>query len=104
MSFYTDWFIATEAEAENIAASDSPFEEWQSLSLRSIGEIDLMALSAILQGIEVSKADPVSDKLLFQGSETGPFVVRISLSFVDDLANIPAADRDKLAAIWSQSE
>lgn len=101
MSFYTDWFIADEAEAESLAVSESPFDHWPSLSLQGIGELDLMALWAILQHKAIDQADPVSIKLLFQGSDQGPFVVRIAPEFIDRLTEIPS-DQDAVA--WSKTE
>jgi hypothetical protein len=104
MSFYTDWFIAGEDEAEKLASSDSPFDEWRSLSLRNIGEVDLMALSAIIHGKEPSQAESVSEGLLYQGSDEGPFVVRVAPAFVDSLANIQDSDWSGLALLWAATE
>ncbi|BCM92653.1 hypothetical protein IAD21_04535 [Abditibacteriota bacterium] len=104
MSFYTDWFIAEEAEAENLATSGSPYIEWPSLSLKGIGEIDLMALWALLRGQKEDSAEEVSKELLFQGSEQGPFIVRVAPGFIELLSLVSDAHRSEIANAWSQSD
>jgi hypothetical protein len=42
--------------------------------------------------------------LLFQGSEEGPFVMRVPLAFVASLAAIPDERVSELAVAWGRTE
>ena len=50
MGFYTDWFLADESEAHAIAESESPFQDWPCLSMKSIAQLELTHLWAVLRG------------------------------------------------------
>ena len=105
MSFYTDWFLADEADAERLATADEPFESWPSLSLKSIGDIDLMQLWAILQNKEFDAADEVvTDELLFQDADEEVFVVRVKPDFLDALAFVKDANIPQIVEAWKKTE
>jgi hypothetical protein len=92
MGFYTDWFVADEADAQAIASivttEEHSFEDWPNLSVKNIGEFELMALWAILLGQPFDPARSVSGRLLHQESEEGPFVLSVEPAFLDALAAV----------------
>jgi len=108
MSWYSDWFLADEPEAEAIAsiATDEArsFEDWPHLSLRSVGEMELMRLWGALRG-ETSRAGEMSSEALFVGDEEGgPIVSRVDPRLIAALAAVKKPDLDRVAAAWHACE
>lgn len=103
VSFYTDWFIADESEAEAIAVSDSHFDDWPSLSLRGIGLSDLDALWAIIRA-DGRRGETIAGKLLYQAPDGNIFVFRVAPAFIDALTALSSADLPGLATAWSRTE
>lgn len=109
MSWYTDWFLADESEAEAVAGIGSDdghdFEDWPHLAMRSVGEMELMALLGVLRGQPAEMDDVHGDALYHQSDEDGGVVVvRVTPSFVADLAALTADRATQAARQWHQSE
>lgn len=106
MSFYTDWFIADDSEAEAIASTvtteDRSRDDWPNLSIKNIGEIDLATLWGILRG-EPDSPKLVMGGLLFQDGED-VFVCRIEPGFVEALAVLEQSDLNPIVESWNKSE
>jgi hypothetical protein len=107
MSFFTDWFLANEDEAEAVASvvttEAHSFEEWPNIAMKNIGDMELRALWGVLRG-DSSLSDSVMGKLLFQASDEGPFVCRVVPEFIAALATIPGPDLSTIAAAWARAE
>ena len=106
MSFYTDWFLADEGDAEAIASTvtteEHSSDDWPNLSMKGIGEIDLSSLWGILRG-EPDSPDSATGDLLFQeGDEV--FVCRVDPGFVEALAAVKPAAVKRIAAEWHKTE
>lgn len=109
MSWYTDWFLADEAEAEAVAgiASDDEhsFDDWPHLAMRSVGEMELMALRSVLRGQLASTEDIHEDALYHRSDEDGGVVVtRVTPGFVADLAALAGKQAEDVARQWQQCE
>ncbi len=106
MSFYTDWFLADEADAEAVASiattEEHSFDDWPHLSLRGIGDMELSSLWGIVRG-EPDSLDSATGDLLFQEAEE-VFVARVVPAFIEALAAIKPAGIKRLAAEWNKSE
>ena len=91
MSWYTDWFLADEADAEAVASladdESHSFDDWPHLSMPNIGELELMLLWGLLNGNPKGMED-VSGESLFQelDDEGGVFVTRVKPAFIAALA------------------
>jgi hypothetical protein len=101
---YTDWFLADESEAEALARSESPFDDWPCLSMKSIIETELMILWGLLRG-EPDSLDDVTDDVLFMDSEDdGPFVFRVTPAFIAALAALDKPGIERVAREWHGCE
>src|SRR5262245_20091867 len=103
MGFNTDWFIADEAEAGAIAVSESPFDDWPCLSMKGIGEMELMELWGILRNVPPN-LETVARDLLFQDPAGEMFVCRVVPGFIDALAAVKNTDVKRVAAVWGKTE
>ena len=107
MSFYTDWVLAAESDAEAVASAVTTevrsLEDWPHLSLRNIGQIDLHALWAILRE-EPREPRSTAGELLHQESDDGPFVCRVEPEFVEALARVGLQELASIAVQWRQTE
>jgi hypothetical protein len=85
VGFYTDWLIAGAHEAESglsiITSEERAFEDWPHLSLKNIGELDLMSLWAALRQ-EPSQLTSTLDQPIAGDVEEGPLVCRVQPAFV----------------------
>lgn len=104
MSIYTDWFIASTDDAESIANSDDPFNDWPSLSIKSVGEMEMMELWSWPRTGSLNDYQQTTGRLLYQGSDEGPFVCPVAPEFVKALAGLSQVQQVSVAAAWSQSE
>ena len=106
MSFYTDWFLAEEGDAEAIASiattEEHSFEDWPHLSLKGVGEMDLANLWGILRG-EPDSLDSATGDLLFQ-EEDEVFVCRVEPGFVKALAAVKPTAVKRIACEWNKSD
>jgi hypothetical protein len=108
MSWYTDWFLADEAEAEAVAGiatgEDYSFDDWPHLSMKSVGEMELMSLWALLgrpEGIETISRDP----LYHESDEDGGVIVdRVAPGFITALAALHKPDVERRARDWHACE
>jgi hypothetical protein len=104
MSWYTDWFLAGEDEAEAIAsiATDEghSFDDWPHLALRSVGETELAALWGALGDDSELASEP-----LFVGDEQeGPLVRRVDPRLIAGLAALKKPGLDRVATAWHACE
>jgi hypothetical protein len=103
MSFYTDWFMAADTDAEAIASivttEEHSHDDWPNLALRNIGVFELQLLYELLKPGRDGGKD-VSEAVLFNGGEEGPFVSRVQPLFVDALAAVKDGDIPALAQRW----
>lgn len=103
MSWHTDWFIADEADAFAIASlatdEEHSADEWPHLEMRSVGQMELMRLWAILRGTPDDLAG-VDEAIFVADEQQGPVVSRVDDEFVDALAALDKANADRLAADW----
>ncbi len=110
MSWYTDWFLADEVEAEAIAAigdedGESSFEDWPHLSMKSVGEMELISLRAILCGKPGGTEDYHGDALYQQYDEEGGVAVTAVLpEFLAELVSLTAKPMKDVALLWQQCE
>jgi hypothetical protein len=117
MSWYTDWFLADEAEAGAIASIGSDdddghsFEDWPHLAMKSIGEMELMRLWGVLRG-DSERMDDVSGGSLFvaggeeedEEAEGGTVVSRVDADFLAALAALSEPEIDRVAGAWHGCE
>lgn len=107
MSFFTEWVIADPSDAAAIAEAldedQYPPEAWPWLTLQNIGELDLLLLESQLRGLPMDVVDGES-RLLFQGSEDGPFVWVVSPDLVGTLAALAPSEHEGVATLWQQNE
>jgi hypothetical protein len=106
LGFYTDWFLAEETEAEAIASiattEEHSFEDWPHLSLKNIGEMDLLTLWGLLRGEPDSLDSTLGNALFQEGEEV--FVCRVEPGFVESLAAVKPAAVKQMAAEWNKTE
>jgi hypothetical protein len=111
MGMYTDWFLAEESEAEALAAAEVPWDEWPSLSIKSILDTELMLLWGVLRG-DPSRMDHISEPLPLSSdpedpsewSESGVSVGRVAPDFIAALAALEKPDIDRVASQWQRRE
>jgi hypothetical protein len=107
MSWYTDWFLADEADAEALAslAADEThsFDDWPHLPMRGVGQMELMRLAAILRGSPDDLAG-IDQALVVVDPEQGPVVSRVEGEFVAALAALDKQRADRAAADWHGCE
>src|SRR5262249_43255558 len=110
MSFYTDWFIAHDSEAEAIAAissdEETTFDDWPNLQMKGVGDTELAALWALVQGDREAADDVCGDRLLEWYDEDGGmvYVSRVVPEFITARAAVQLADMKVLAVRWAQAE
>lgn len=99
----TDWFLANQDEAEQIASivttEERDFEDWPHIEFPLI-ELELMALSAALQG-----ADPAGESILEKPlvwDEEGLCVARVKDAFIQALARVKPEGAEALAEAWGE--
>jgi hypothetical protein len=106
MGCFTDWFLADENEAEAIASivttEEHSFEDWPTLSMKNVGEMDLSALWGILRG-EPDSLDSATGKLLFQDSDE-VFVCQVEPGFIEALAGVKPTAMKRLVSEWNKCE
>ena len=107
MSISTDWLIAQEAEADAVASilttEERSFDDWPSLCLEGVGQLELQDLAACLRG-DGKSTHSVLGSLLHQASEEGPFVAAVDPSFIEALAAIEGSSLSTVSEAWHQSE
>ncbi|NUP08840.1 MAG: hypothetical protein HOW73_22565 [Polyangiaceae bacterium] len=107
MSIFTDWLIATEAEAASVAMIDSTqersYKDWPHLALQGIGLMEFEHLAAIVRG-DGDNARAMVGELLHQATEEGPFVAAVDPAFIDGLAALADTSLSNVATSWQQSD
>lgn len=99
----TTWFIAKEDEVEAIESivtteEHSP-EDWSHLEL-SLGQLELMALSAALQGAEDITEESTLGKPLVFREEDGLLIARVEDTFLQALARVTDERVPGLTDAW----
>jgi hypothetical protein len=103
-AFYTLLYIADPHEAEAIGRDEDTADRCPCLWLRHIGDQELVALWATVADLPPEPGRTLMADLLFQGSDEGPFVMRVPPAFVAAVAAIPAERVPEVAAEWGRSE
>ncbi|HEY7155409.1 MAG TPA: hypothetical protein VH575_15715 [Gemmataceae bacterium] len=108
MSWYTDWFLADEGEAEAVAGiaddDEHSFDDWPHLAMKSIGDMELMSLRGVLRG-EESTAEYEGDTLYQRyDDEGGVAVCRVLPEFIVELAALSPKQVKRVAGQWRQHE
>jgi hypothetical protein len=108
MSWYTDWFLADEAEAEAVAGiagdEEHSFDDWPHLAMKSVGDMELMSLRGVLQ--ETDGTAYYHGAALYQqhDDEGGVAVCRVLPAFVAELAAVSPRRLKQVAAAWHARE
>jgi hypothetical protein len=101
----TTWLIAKEDEAEAIESivttEERSAEDWSHREL-PLGQLELMALSAALQGAEdITKESILEEPLVFR-EEDGLLIARVVDSFIQVLARVADERVPSLTEAWSE--
>lgn len=100
----TDWFLAREDEAEEIASivttEERDAEDWPHIEFPLI-EMELMALSAALRGEEDATGESILEKPLVWDEE-GLCVARVKDAFIQALARVKPEGIEALAEAWGE--
>ena len=100
-AFYTLFYIAPPEAAEAIAFDEEAIDRWPSIWLRHVGDLELVALwNVIDEKAQESEVTLMAD-LIFQGSDEGPFVMRVPQQFIAAVASIPDDERRDVVAKWT---
>ena len=101
----TTWFIAREDEAEAIESivttEEHAPEDWTYIELPLI-EMELMALSAALQGKEDITSERTLEEPLIFREEDGLIIARVTDSFIQALARVSDGNVPGLADTWAE--
>lgn len=103
-AFYTLLYIADLADAEAVGCDEDAANRWPSLWLRHIGDQELVALWATIADLPPEPGRTLMADLLLQGSDEGPFVMRVRPAFVSAVAAVPAERVPEVAAAWGRAE
>jgi hypothetical protein len=103
----TNWFIADESDASEIAAvilnDAGELDTWPNLRL-NLGEMELRALWAAVGGWDLSASKPVASDLLFEAPDGELLVIKVAPSFLAALASLPPDRFTGVAGSWANSE
>ena len=105
MSWFSDWYIANEAEAEAIVTAELAERDrrWPHMWIKNIGIYELMWLSSIMRGIDYPDLSPAGP-LLYETEDKGIGIFRLMDEFNQELVCINHDDINRLAEAWSRSE
>ncbi len=101
--------VADASEAESVAASDEPSQDWDGFTFRGLDRVKLVTLRAL---VEAGSADSRLEERLsairtIPEGDQGPWVDIVPLRMLGSLASIAAMERDEqesLAERWGQTE
>jgi hypothetical protein len=96
-------YIAARNEAEAIATAEDADARWPSIWLRHVGDQELVALWGVLSGHSPELGTTLMAELLFQGSESGPFVMRVPDEFVSTVAAVQVSAYHHVAEEWQRA-
>lgn len=105
----TDIVIASESEAEEVAAATVPIKRWAGLDIKGHNEVTLGILSHILNGGNVESLDLDSfvdgfDCLAAKSQEEGPWVTRLPAPLVRFLAGLSDEGASAAGKEWCRAE
>jgi len=107
VSISTDWLIASDTDAAAVASivttEDRSFDDWPSVCLEGIGDLELRHLAALLRADAGSGGSHFGD-LLYQESEEGPFVAAVHPRFIQALAAMEDPSLASVSGQWRKSE
>jgi hypothetical protein len=102
-AFYTLFYIAPPEAAEAIAFDEDAIDRWPSVWLRHIGDLELVALWNVIDEKSQESEGTLMADLIFQGSDEGPFVMRVPPEFIAAVASIPDDEAPDVATAWSRA-
>ncbi len=104
MSFYTDFLIATEAAAPEVAAAELPTEQWPGFSVKSITELDLANVWSLLSREPDAVALQGRFEYLCFDEESCRTVSKVPRSFLELIYGLMDSELPDLAARWAIAE
>jgi hypothetical protein len=104
MGVLADLFIATEDEVRSLGPDELPSEQFLTLDLAGLTEIELGALNAQIQDLEFE--DAMDDLTSFRALDeiNGPWIVKLEDAFVAALAALPDERLEEHARSWASIE
>jgi hypothetical protein len=103
MSFFTDFLIATEADAPEIASSEKPTEQWPGFSAKSITELDLANVWSILSAAPDVTALHGRFEHIYFDPDGECTITKMPSPFVELLAEVEDANLPAMSARWAQA-
>jgi hypothetical protein len=104
MSFYTDFIVAAEVDAPEIATAGIPTEQWSGLSVKSISETDLANAWSLVWGEPDVGALHGRFDLLCCEEESGRTVSKLPRCKLERIADLTDSELPKPAASWAHAE
>ena len=100
MGVLTDFFIATEAEVQELDDQSIPIELFPGLDMKGLDHVKLSTLHGILTGREF-EVNAIDDfELVRQRSDDGPWIYRWPPSLTEGLAGLDDDGIDRVAGAW----
>ena len=103
MGLLTDVFAATESQVRGLSPDDLPGELFPTVKAKSLDPVKFSTLENILVGTGVQRAVG-KQVLVYQASDEGPWVIRISAELFEMLATLDQNQVKNAAQRWSQTD
>jgi hypothetical protein len=106
----TDFFVAAEDEIDAGVVEDGPADRFPTVEAKSVDDVKITALNAIATGRSYEVDDGSFDRiypetrLVRDGGEEGPWVIRFPAPLIDALAEADAARIAEINQAWTQTE
>ncbi len=104
MGVLTDLVIANTDEAEAVANSTTPSEQWRGIDAKGHSEITLGTLHSILRGEDYNETALVEFPLLAQASEERAWVFAVPTDLVTTLHQLDDAQIPEIVSEWLKSD
>ena len=104
MSVLTDLIIADKNEAETVAVSIAPLEQWQGIDAKGQSQITLGTLLCILRDESYDESVLDAFPLLAQESEDGAWVFAVPDELVSGLHQLEDTQIPMIVSEWRKSE
>lgn len=104
MGLLTDFVIAGEDEAGDLATAVRPAERWPTLECKGVEMVKISTLFAAATGTPPDDDLPGSFELAGEGRDEGPWVFRIPENIAGAIAGIAPDELPAVAARWAATE